>query len=120
MEKITIVLGASPNRERYSYLATERLAKNNYKVIPVGTRKGEIAGIEIAPEYPSDIEIDTIAMYLSIQNQEKYYDLILNNLPRRVVFNPGAENLSFQKTLQSKGVEVVNDCILVMLSMRKY
>lgn len=120
MERITVVLGASPNKERYSYRAGERLVKNNFKVIPVGTRKGEIAGLKITHEFPKNIKIDTIAMYLSIENQKKYYDLILENLPSRVIFNPGANNSEFQNILESKGVKVENDCVLMMISRGDY
>jgi hypothetical protein len=112
---LTVVLGASPNPRRYSYKAIEVLVENNYKVIAVGVRLGSVSGIEIQNEYPSKTPIDTIAMYLSVENQEKYYDLILNNLPRRIIFNPGTYNPEFQKMLVSKGVDVVNDCVLVMV-----
>ncbi|PLX07760.1 MAG: CoA-binding protein [Marinilabiliales bacterium] len=117
---IHVVLGASTNERRYSYRATEALSKNGYRVLPVGIRSGDINGEKIVKEFPLMIEIDTIAMYLSEDNQAKYEDLILQNLPRRVVFNPGTHNAEFQKTLMQKGVEVLNDCVLVMLSNGRY
>jgi uncharacterized protein len=117
---INIVLGASPNPRRYSYRATEVLASVGKQVIPVGVKTGEISGLSIQHNYPENIKIDTIAMYLSVENQEKYYDLILSNLPRRIIFNPGTYNPDFQKTLSDKGVIVVNDCVLVMVSRNIY
>lgn len=113
---VNIVLGASPNPRRYSYRATEVLVSEGKKVIPVGVKTGEISGLVIHHDYPENVKIDTIAMYLSIENQEKYYDLILSNLPRRIIFNPGTYNHDFQKLLTDKGVIVVNDCVLVMVS----
>lgn len=117
---INIVLGASPNPRRYSYRATEVLVSEGKQVIPVGVKTGEISGIPIQHNFPEGIKIDTIAMYLSVENQEKYYDLILLNLPRRVIFNPGTFNPDFQKELSNKGVIVVNDCVLVMVSRNIY
>lgn len=117
---INIVLGASPNPRRYSYRATEVLALEGKQVIPVGVKTGEICGLTIQNNYPENVKIDTIAMYLSIENQEKYYDLILSNLPRRIIFNPGTYNSDFQKILKDKGVLVVNDCVLVMVSRNIY
>ncbi len=115
-----LVLGASPKERRYSYKATEVLSNNGYNVYPVGIRKGEILGIEIKQEYPIDKKINTVAMYLSAENQEKYKGLIFENLPQRVIFNPGTYNPSFQKDLADKGVEVVNDCVLLMVQGERY
>ncbi len=115
-----VVLGASPNERRYSYKATELLSENEYNVLPVGIKKGEIKGIKIQNEFPETQKINTIGMYLSAENQEKYKEQILNNLPKRVVFNPGTYNPEFQKTLINKGVEVLNDCVLLMLNGGRY
>lgn len=117
---INVVLGATPNPRRYSFKATETLVGEGYQVIPVGIRVGEICGIKIQSVFPAETKIDTIAMYLSAENQEKYYDLILNNLPRRIIFNPGTYNPYFQKILIQNGVEVINDCVLVMIARDIY
>ncbi len=114
-----VILGASPNERRYSFKATKLLCETGYKVIPVGIRKGKIKGLQIQKEFPKE-KIDTIGMYLSVENQEKYKDLIFKNLPNRVVFNPGTYNPKFQQALVEKGVKVVNDCILVMINGSRY
>lgn len=114
-----VILGASPNTRRYSYKATELLSQEGLNVYPVGVRTGEINGVKIKPSYPND-KIDTIGMYLSFENQEKYYDYILQNPPKRIVFNPGTYNPEFQKKLCDIGVEVVNDCILLMVNRGDY
>ncbi|MCK9255265.1 MAG: CoA-binding protein [Bacteroidales bacterium] len=117
---ITVVLGASPNPRRYSYKAVEVLLEAKHTVIPVGVKKGGILGLAIQGEYPKDIKIDTIAMYLGVENQKKYYDLILENPPKRIIFNPGTYNPEFQQILIKKGIEVVNDCLLIMMSKEIY
>ena len=39
----TIVLGASPNPERYAYEAVARLVAKVHEVIPIGIRHGKTA-----------------------------------------------------------------------------
>lgn len=104
---IHVVLGASPNERRYSYKATELLSETGYNVLPVGIRQGEISGLEIQKDFPQTQKIDTIGMYLSAENQEKYRELILNNLPKRIVFNPGTYNPEFQQILIEKGLKLL-------------
>jgi hypothetical protein len=40
--------------------------------------------------------------------------------PKRIIFNPGAENRAFGEKLEKAGVEVVEACTLVMLHMGQY
>ncbi len=117
---LTVVLGASPNPRRYSYMASRELLSNGYEIIPVGVKTGEIEGLEICHIFPENTEIDTVAMYLSEKNQESYYDKILSNLPRRVIFNPGTYNPVFENKLQDAGVETIRSCVLIMLSRGIY
>lgn len=117
---VHVVLGASPNERRYSYLATESLVLRGYNVVPVGIKKGKIGKIEITQVFPMEEEIHTITMYLSVENQKQYYEKIFANLPKRVIFNPGANNKELEYLLIEKGVKVVNDCTLIMLNQGKY
>lgn len=117
---LTVVLGASTNTSRYSYMATERLLKNNYDVIPVGIKKGSICDREIKRDYPDELDIHTVALYLSKNNQEAYKQKILDNPPERVIFNPGTDNSDFEQELKEKGVNVVKSCVLVMLASSSY
>ena len=48
--KKTLVLGASLNPSRYSYLAINRLVNNNHEIVAIGLREGNVAGIEIIKE----------------------------------------------------------------------
>jgi predicted CoA-binding protein len=86
MDKKTLVLGASPNPSRYSYLAVTRLKAHGHTVIPIGRRQGQINDEEIINE-PRGIEnVDTITLYLNAQNQRQYYDYILSLHPKRIIF----------------------------------
>ena len=90
--KKTVVLGATPNPERYAYLATSRLKKAGHEVLPVGNKKGDIEGIVIENGTPQYQGVDTVTLYLNPDNQKPYYDYILSLKPKRIVFNPGTEN----------------------------
>ncbi len=118
--KKTLVLGASPNPERYAYLATMRLAQHGHEVVPVGIRKGDIQGIEIIQGTPDVEGVDTVTLYLGAARQPEYYDYIFSLNPKRIIFNPGAENPELMRLAQERGIETVEGCTLVMLSIGGY
>lgn len=118
--KKTLVLGATPNPERYAYLATMRLAKYGHEVVPVGIRKGEIEGIEIIEGKPDVGAVDTVTLYIGEARQPEYYDYILSLQPKRIIFNPGTENPELMRLAQAQGIETVEGCTLVMLSIGAY
>ncbi len=119
--KRTLILGASPNPERYAYKATMRLAENNHPVFPVGLRAGEIGKHQILTNTPIIENIDTVTLYIGPQNQPVYYDYIINQIkPKRIIFNPGTENPELQKLAQEKGIKTEIACTLVLLSLNDY
>lgn len=116
----TIVFGASPNPERFSFKAIVSLREHHHEVIAIGKKKGSIADTEIIQDTPILDDVHTIAMYLSPDNQKEYYDYILSLNPKRIIFNPGTENEELSKRAQSNGIEVVEWCVLIMLSTNRY
>lgn len=118
--KKTLVLGASTNKTRYSYIATQRLKNYGHEVVPIGIRDGEIEGIEIQNGTPDVAGVDTITLYLNPQRQEAYYDYILNLKPKRVIFNPGTENPTLMRLAREQGIETEAACTLVLLSNGGY
>ena len=120
MQKKTIVIGASANPERYSYKAVSRLAAHNIEVVPLGAKKGMIEGIPIQ-NTPDDFkDIHTVSMYLNPDRQKAYYDYILSLHPKRIIFNPGAENPELRNIAEKNGIEAVEVCTLVMLSTDQF
>ena len=118
----TVIIGATTNPTRYAYIAAQRLRGAGKDFIPVGIKKGEVAGEEILdlrqrPEIP---DVDTITLYIGPQNQEEWYDYILGLAPRRIIFNPGTENAELMEMARNKGIEVEAACTLVMLSVGTY
>lgn len=118
--KKTLVLGASDNPIRYSNAAVRRLAQGGFEVVPVGVRDGEISGVPIQKGQPPMNDVHTITLYLNPQRQKEYYDYILSLQPRRIIFNPGAENPELMKLAKDNGIEVEMACTLVMLAVGQY
>lgn len=117
---VTLVLGASPNPDRYSFLATNLLKEKNVSVYPFGIKKGIIGTMAILNEWPTEIAIDTVTLYLGPAAQMEYYDAILNLNPRRIIFNPGTENPILEGLAAQKGIQVMLACTLVLLQTGQY
>jgi len=118
--KPTLVLGASPNPSRYSYLATLRLAEHGHTVYPLGIRNGKIGDFEILNAKPEHLKIHTVTVYLGLENQQAWMDYILSVQPKRLIFNPGAENPELSKRASEKGIECIEACTLVMLASNAF
>ena len=118
--KKTVVLGASNNPNRYSFLAVNKLVNHGHPVVAVGIKKGNIQEIEIQNDNPVVENVDTVTLYLNPANQVQYYDYMLSLHPKRIIFNPGTENAEFEDLARSKGIETLEACTLVMLSTGMY
>ena len=115
-----LVLGAAEKPERYACKAVKALDRNGYEVVAVGPKPGFIKEIEILPGMPEIEDVDTILLYIGGKKQAEYYDYIIRLNPRRVIFNPGAENKELQDILKEKGIEVVKDCGLIMINTNSF
>ena len=120
MKKVTLVLGASTNPNRYSNIAIKRLVGKDLPTVALGLRKGKVLGVIIDAEKQDYKNIDTVTLYLNPKRQEEYYNYIINLKPRRVIFNPGTENMEFVRLLEKNNIESEVACTLVLLSINKY
>ena len=120
LPKKTIVLGASENPARYSYLAVNRLAAHNHPVVAIGKREGKIGDTTILKEHPLIENVDTVTLYLNEHNQKEYYGYIFSLHPKRIIFNPGAENDELAEMAAAKGIQTIEACTLVLLSTGQY
>lgn len=118
--KKTLVIGASTNPARYSYLAINMLLETNHEVVALGLRKGNVGGVEITSEKKMFLAIDTVTLYIGPKHQPEYYDYIISLKPKRVIFNPGTMNPEFKSLLETNGVEVDIACTLVLLRTNSY
>lgn len=120
----TIVLGASPNPNRYAYEAVRRLISAGHEPIPIGVRQGKTAcNMDIINGKPEIKDVHTVTLYISPDIQSEYYNYILNTIrPKRIIFNPGTENPEFAKLAHDAGypIEIEAACTLVMISLGQY
>ncbi|SEW00034.1 hypothetical protein SAMN05428988_1137 [Chitinophaga sp. YR573] len=119
-KKLTVVLGASPNPNRYSYLAVNRLVAKGHPVLAIGKKDGQIGDTPITKDHPLPENVDTVTLYMNPGLQKEYYDYIFRLHPKRIIFNPGTENDELAEQAESKGIEPVEACTLVMLSTGQY
>lgn len=118
--KKTLVLGASDNPSRYSYLAITQLRSHGHQVIAVGRKTGTVADVNITTDATATGDIDTVTLYLNSTNQKQYYDYIIGLNPNRIIFNPGAENQELEQLAADKGIPTMHACTLVLLSTGQY
>ena len=118
--KTTLVLGASDNPSRYSYLAIKRLRSQGYQVHAIGRRHTFVADVTIETEKIKWENIHTVTLYLNPMHQTEYYNYILELKPERIIFNPGAENDDLLEMANKNGIETLEACTLVLLSTGQY
>lgn len=110
------VVGASPDEERYSNQAMKLLKEKGHTPVPVAPKHDRICETEVyrsLGDVPCDVH--TVSMYVSPGRQEPIIDDIVALSPKRVVFNPGAENDAAYDRLRAEGIDVVEACTLVLL-----
>jgi uncharacterized protein len=118
--KKTVVLGASDSPMRYSFLAVRRLKSYDHPVVAIGKKSGAIDDTQIITERPLMDDVDTITLYLNPVHQQQYYDYILSLHPKRIIFNPGAENNELEALAKQNNIQPMNACTLVLLSTGQY
>lgn len=120
INKKTLVLGASTNPSRYSYLAVNKLREKGHDVIAIGKHIGKVKDVEIIAEQKPIDNLDTVTLYLNADHQKQYYQYILSQNPKRIIFNPGAENVELAAMAKEKGIMPQEACTLVLLSTGQY
>ncbi|NML20632.1 CoA-binding protein [Pseudoflavitalea sp. G-6-1-2] len=118
--KKTLVIGASNNPERYSYLAVNRLRSAGHPVVAIGLKPVTVADVEVETEQKPFEGVDTVTLYLNPTRQKDYYDYILSLHPSRIIFNPGAENEELAELAKQNGIQTMEACTLVLLSTGQF
>ena len=110
------ILGASPKPDRYAYKAFSLLREYGHRAIPINPAFQDILGEKCYPAV-SDVPqpIDTLTLYLGAARSNPLIEEIIKAKPRRIIMNPGAENLALAEKAEEAGIEVVEGCTLVML-----
>lgn len=115
------VLGASTNEERYSFKAVQMLKEHGYQPIPVHPAGHTVDGVPGVKSLDDITEpVDTLTIYVGPDKSGDEFERIVKLKPRRVIFNPGAENEEIAFKLEAAGIEVVRACTLVMLRTEQF
>jgi len=120
MSRKTLVIGASPNPERYAFKAVNALRAHGHQVVALGIRKGMIGDVPITLVPPEDPDFDTVTLYVGAPHHEQYAGLIFRMRPKRVIFNPGTENPAFETRLARAGIRAERACTLVLLATNQF
>ncbi|HVU84499.1 MAG TPA: CoA-binding protein, partial [Puia sp.] len=86
----------------------------------IGKKTAKVGDVNIDTEKKDFPEVDTVTLYLNPRLQEQYYDYILSLHPKRIIFNPGAENPALERLAKENGIEPMEACTLVLLSTGQY
>jgi len=116
-----VIIGASNNPERYSHRALLLLRKHGHAVVPVHPKLAEIEGIPVVADVGMiSGPVDTVTMYVGPAISAELQDKLIALKPRRIIFNPGAENASLVAALQKAGIACEEACTLVLLSTGQF
>jgi uncharacterized protein len=119
-KKKTLVLGASDNPSRYSFLAVQKLRKFEHPVVAIGRKDTKVGDVLIEKGKKPFTDVDTVTLYLNPFHQQEYYDYILSLKPKRIIFNPGSENEDLARLAADNNIRTMEACTLVLLSTGQY
>ena len=124
MSERVAVLGASDKPERYSNKAVRLLREHGHTVLPVHPKLEKVEGLPVHADLASlqsaGEKVDTVSVYLRPEISSPLASGLKALGPRRVIFNPGSENPALAGVLREAGIEVVENCTLVMLNLGQF
>lgn len=118
--KKTMVLGVSPDPSKRAYKVCQKLLEKGHTIRPVGIREGMVDNTPIITTNTDPEQVHTVVIYLRAERQKSWISYILNSGPERIIFNPGAENEELIKKAKTKGIEILYECTMLMLSSNRF
>ncbi|MCC5919719.1 MAG: CoA-binding protein [Cyclobacteriaceae bacterium] len=118
----TVIAASNFKPGKYSVRAFGLLkeAGEEIELLSLREEKVEEHSTQLLNEHPSIQEVDSITLYMNPGLQKEYEDYLLSLSPKRIIFNPGAENPSLAQKAKEKNIEVLNACTLVMVHTGQY
>jgi uncharacterized protein len=111
-----VVLGASPDKERFANKAQVQLMAAGHEVVPVHPEHDAIEGIPVVKDLKNIRQpVDTVTVYIGPKRIGPLIADIVALKPRRVILNPGAESPELSKALKAAGISHLEACTLIML-----
>jgi uncharacterized protein len=119
--KKVVILGASPDADRYSYKAMHSLLKHGHQVILVSPKYEEIESHKVYKTLRDVTEkFDMITVYVNPNILSTMTDDIIKHNPEIIIFNPGTEDDDIADKLSEHGIIPVEACTLVLLSTDQF
>jgi len=85
---------------------------------PAGRPVAGIAAVRDLGEITGPV--DTVTLYVSAKISSAMDAALARLRPRRVLFNPGAENPALRETLEDQGIHTEEACTLVLLNTNQF
>ncbi len=117
-----LILGLSDDPERVAYQAATRLLQKGYRnLIGVHPRAHSVQGLPMVTHL-SEVKQSphTLTVYVGPTILEGLIDEILRLKPQRLILNPGTESARVAQKAREAGIEVLEECTLVMLSLGRF
>lgn len=116
-----VLVGASDDPERYAHKALVSLVSHGHRVIPVHPKLERVEGISVVPSVAEVAgPVDTVTLYVGPRISESLEQDLVALHPRRVIYNPGAENPALAERLAAHGIEGEEACTLVLLATGQF
>ena len=119
-QQTVAILGASSDLNRYSYKAFQLLKEFGHNVLLISPKLESLEGYPVYASLNLAPQADTLTMYVGPAVSSKMTEEILRYRPRRIIFNPGSENIELQETLSAAGIKVEEACTLVLLKTHQF
>ena len=115
------VLGASDDPQKYSYRSVKLLKEKGHTVFPVHPALTSIDGLKVYASIKDVLDsVDTVSLYVSKEVSSRLADEILEKRPKRLIFNPGAENPELKSKARDRGIQTLEACTLTMLVTNQF
>ncbi len=116
-----VILGASDQPDRFAYKAFKLLNQYGHTPLPVHPHLKMIEGVTVFSNLDHVKKpVDTLTMYVNSSTSSQLKKQIIELNPHRIIFNPGSENPELEIDLKNAGIEVINDCTLIMLNAKRF
>jgi len=119
MKKQTVaVLGASPDRSKYSNKAVRAYLQQDWDVFPVNPKSGTIEGLKVYAAL-ADIPapLDRITVYLPPPVAVQALPSIASVKPAELFINPGAESDELVENAKALGLAPILACSIIDLGL---
>lgn len=111
------ILGASNRADRFAYRADKLLQEHGHTTFLVNPNLPDVEGKKCLSSLAQIARstIDTVALYVNPKILAGQIKDLIALKPKRVIFNPGTEDVRLEAELKANGIEPVRGCTLVML-----